>query len=131
MPRKTAKTGKRPGPRQDPIVLRFSERLREMRRARGLSQHDLARSAGVDPAYVGRLERGERAPGIDLVERLARALGAAAGEMLPSSPGDPEAVVREQARRRFESILKKADRETLLLLLPVMALVDDALDRGR
>jgi transcriptional regulator with XRE-family HTH domain len=85
----------------------------------------------VDPAYVGRLERGERAPGIDLVERLARALGAAAGEMLPSSPGDPEAVVREQARRRFESILKKADRETLLLLLPVMALVDDALDRGR
>jgi transcriptional regulator with XRE-family HTH domain len=85
----------------------------------------------VDPAYVGRLERGERAPGIDLVERLARALGASAGEMLPTAPGDPEAVVREQARRRFESILKKADRETLLLLLPLMALVDDALDRGR
>ena len=57
----------------DEIVRRFGTRLREVRASRGMTQSDLADRANVSEAYVGRLERGRAAPGIDLVEKLARA----------------------------------------------------------
>lgn len=36
---------------------RFSELMKEFRQRGGLSQNELARRAGVDPAYVNRMER--------------------------------------------------------------------------
>lgn len=36
---------------------RFDELMRGFRQAAGLSQNELARRAGVDPAYVNRMER--------------------------------------------------------------------------
>ena len=49
-------------------------RLREARESRSLSHMQLARISGVSPAAVGYLERGEKLPRTDTVERLARAL---------------------------------------------------------
>jgi transcriptional regulator with XRE-family HTH domain len=54
----------------------FGEQLAAVRQAGGLSQHALAKAAGVDASYVNRLERGERqAPGVDLIRQFGRALG--------------------------------------------------------
>jgi len=45
-------------------------------RSRGsLSQRQLARSVGVTAAYISRIEHGERVPTLQLLERLADALG--------------------------------------------------------
>lgn len=49
-------------------------RLRAARESRGLSLMQLARISGVSPAAVSYLERGEKLPRTDTVERLARAL---------------------------------------------------------
>jgi transcriptional regulator with XRE-family HTH domain len=49
-------------------------------RSRGsLSQRELADAVGVSPAYISRIERGERVPSLQLVERVARALGVDVG----------------------------------------------------
>jgi transcriptional regulator with XRE-family HTH domain len=81
----------------------FGERLREVRLSRGMTQAELARQALVSAAYVGRLEGGGAAPGIDLVDRLARALGVQMSDLLPSSgPADTLEVLRAQAQRLFE-----------------------------
>jgi transcriptional regulator with XRE-family HTH domain len=48
------------------------QRLRQLRRQRGLSQEELADRAGVSVTTVGRLERRPNAP---CLGRLARALG--------------------------------------------------------
>ena len=104
------------------IVERFGGRLREVRTARGMTQHDLAEKAEVSPAYVGRLERGVAAPGIDLVERLAVALGTTAGDLLPAAePPDATGVLRDQAKRQFDALVQAADEHTLTLLVGLLA----------
>jgi transcriptional regulator with XRE-family HTH domain len=50
--------------------------LRRLRVGQGLSQETLAADAGVDRAYVGRLERELENPTIGLLDRLAKALSA-------------------------------------------------------
>jgi len=60
---------------QDVAMRLFAARLREVRVSRGMTQVELGRRAHVTASYVWRLESGGAAPGIDLVARLARALG--------------------------------------------------------
>ena len=55
---------------------RVAWNLRKLRVARGLSQEALAADAEVDRSYVGRLERAAENPTIDLLDKLAVALGA-------------------------------------------------------
>jgi transcriptional regulator with XRE-family HTH domain len=56
--------------------------LRKARNAKGLSQEALAHEADVDRTYVSALERSEYAATIDMVDKLARALGVEASALL-------------------------------------------------
>src|SRR5438552_1163611 len=116
--------------RHDEIVLLFAARLRELRRSRGLTQAELAREAHVTPTYIGRLESGGAAPGIDLVGRLANALGTTTHDLLPATaPPDTLAVLQERAQALFNGLLPTADRETLQMLCPLLARLAEAPDR--
>lgn len=109
---------------QSELVRRFAARLREVRAGRGMTQAALAHQAQVSEAYVGRLERGEAAPGIDLVDRLAQALGTTATDLMPAGdPPDTLVVLQGQARSLFDGLLQTADRETLLLLNPLLQML--------
>jgi transcriptional regulator with XRE-family HTH domain len=55
--------------------LSFGYRVRDLRRARGLSQEQLAEIAGLHRTYVSSLERGQRNVGLDNILALAAALG--------------------------------------------------------
>jgi transcriptional regulator with XRE-family HTH domain len=55
--------------------------LRRIRVKRGLSQERLAYDADVDRSYVGGLERQEENPTVDVLDRLAKTLGVAVGEL--------------------------------------------------
>lgn len=104
----------------------FAARLREIRLSRGMTQAELAHQGQVSEAYIGRLERAEGEPGIDLVDRLAKALGTTSADLLPTaSPPDELKVLQEQAKALFEGILESADRDTLLLLNPMLRLIAD------
>ena len=85
----------------------FGERLRDLRRAAGLTQEELASRAGLSPGAVGTLERGVRSrPYPHTVRALADALGVAEedrasllasvperGGDTPSVTGTPETSV--------------------------------------
>lgn len=60
----------------------LAKNLRRYRRERGFSQEELAHRAGIDRTYVSSLERQVYAAGIDVVERLALALGTGAADLL-------------------------------------------------
>lgn len=63
----------------DPAIARaFGEAVVAMRREAKISQENLALRAGVDRSYMGKLERGEGAPNIVAVVRIAAALGCSA-----------------------------------------------------
>lgn len=76
----------------------YGETLAAARQTAGLSQHALAKAAGVDASYVNRLERGERqAPDADLTRRFAAALAldpAAADALTVAGGGLPAALAR-------------------------------------
>jgi len=46
-------------------------RLARLRAERGLSQRAVALAAGVTPAHLSRIERGERRPSLQVLRRLA------------------------------------------------------------
>ncbi len=113
---------RRPRIQQADIVRLFAARLREVRRSRGMTQAELGDRASMAASYVGRLEAGGAAPGIDLVARLAAALGTTVHDLLPAGPPpDADAVLRQQAARQAEALIRAADRETLLMLNPLLA----------
>ncbi|WP_027399175.1 helix-turn-helix domain-containing protein [Anaerovorax odorimutans] len=58
----------------DNISKIIGERLRSYRRKAKMSQEILAELAGVHPTYIGQLERGEKNPTIESIEKISRAL---------------------------------------------------------
>lgn len=50
---------------------KFSERLRQLRTARALSQMDFSKQIGISKSSVNMYERGEREPGLETLERIA------------------------------------------------------------
>jgi transcriptional regulator with XRE-family HTH domain len=62
--------------------------LRKLRRARGFSQEELAHRAKIDRTYISSLERNLYAAGIDVVDRLGRALGVEAADLLRPPPAE-------------------------------------------
>ena len=63
-------------------------KLRAAREKLGMSQEDVAERAGVDRTYVSILERGQKSPTLDTLEKICAALGTL-----------PERVI-EAARRK-------------------------------
>mgnify|MGYP002738451952 FL=1 len=62
-------------------------RLKTLRRARGMSQEELAHRAGIDRTYISALERCVYYASIDVVDRLASALDVEAADLLKRPPG--------------------------------------------
>lgn len=52
----------------------LGRRIRELRRAKGLSQEAFADLCGLHRTYVGSIERGERNVAIDNIEKITLAL---------------------------------------------------------
>lgn len=95
-----------------------------------MTQAELARQARVTMSYIGRLEGAKATPGIDLADRLARALGTTIGDLLPTTtPPDSVGNLRQQAHKLFEDLVELADRETLQMLCPLLARLGDAAAR--
>ena len=50
---------------------KFSERFKELRSSRKLSQQELADKLGISKSSVNMYERGEREPGLEMLETIA------------------------------------------------------------
>jgi transcriptional regulator with XRE-family HTH domain len=86
------------------IRRRLGERIRRLRRAKGLSQEAFAERCELHRTYVGAIERGERNLAIDNLEKIAVALGLSLSELLdfsaaPGETGAPGGQRRPQQRK--------------------------------
>ena len=75
---------------------RLGRNLRRLRTDRGLSQEEFAEVLRIHRTYVGGLERGERNPSLQVVERLAQELRVDPVELLREA--DAEAGARPALR---------------------------------
>ncbi len=68
-------------PKQISVIDRFGERVRSLRKERGLSQEALAELSGLDRTYVSGIERGIRNVALRNIDALAKALHVSLAEL--------------------------------------------------
>ncbi len=64
------------------LLTRFAGTVRRMRAKKKLSQKALAKRVGISVSYVSMLERGQRSPPLETIEKMARALGVSPSSLL-------------------------------------------------
>ncbi len=67
-------------------LVTFGQRLRHLRRARGLTLGELAERVGRAPSVLSLLENGRREPKLSLIDQLASALSVPVAELLSRQP---------------------------------------------
>ena len=63
-------------------TIQFGKKLREVRLKKKLSQGDVSRILGVHRSYISGLERGRRNPSLLTIQKVAKALGVSAKELI-------------------------------------------------
>lgn len=66
----------------------ISERIRDLRTAKKLTQTDLAKLVGLTYIQIGRYETGKSAPSADVLNKMAEALGTTADYLMNGSDND-------------------------------------------
>lgn len=56
------------------IHQKIAANIRELRKKKQITQERLALEANLNRAYIGYIERGERKPSVETLERIARVL---------------------------------------------------------
>ncbi|QDU52227.1 anaerobic benzoate catabolism transcriptional regulator [Gimesia panareensis] len=64
------------------ILVRFGQRVRELRKEQGYSQENFAYACELDRTYVGGIERGERNLSLRNIERIADTLEISLTELM-------------------------------------------------
>jgi transcriptional regulator with XRE-family HTH domain len=89
----------------------FARNIRLVRLHAGMSQERMAAEAGLDRAFVGTLERGQRNISIDNIELIAKAIGSPAHELmdpdLPKLRGLDETLTRAPRTARPYPVRKR------------------------
>lgn len=81
-----------PGPGDElPAV---APQLRALRRRAGLTLEAAARSAGLSPAHLSRLETGQRQPSLPMLLALARIYGTTVSDLLGETVAERDSIVR-------------------------------------
>lgn len=95
----------------------LGRRVKELRKAKGLSQEALAERMEVHPKYLGSVERGEQNPTLEFLTKLAAALDV---ELVALFNYAWQQMSAAELRRRLHDLIDKADldrlRETLALM---------------
>lgn len=68
--------------RMGDIQRRLGKNVARLRKERGLSQEAFADHAGIHRTYISDIERGARNPTIEIVAKIAKALGVRPGTLL-------------------------------------------------
>ncbi|HUJ04718.1 MAG TPA: helix-turn-helix domain-containing protein [Streptosporangiaceae bacterium] len=89
-------------PKSELDLVLFGQRLRHLRRVRGLTLAELGERVGRAPSVLSLLENGRREPKLSLIEALAGALGVSSGELMrreaPSRRAQLEIALAEAQR---------------------------------
>ncbi|MFH1571219.1 MAG: helix-turn-helix transcriptional regulator [Gemmatimonadota bacterium] len=100
----------------------FGLRIRSLRRAQGWSQIELGERAGLDHTYIGGIERGERNPSLDAIQKLADGLGIDLGELFQYAA---KGVATDTSTMELLAILQGQDPNTIEHALALVQVLVD------
>lgn len=124
------------------IEMEFKERLKELRKRRGLSQVVLAERLGLSKSTIGAYETGDITPSLDALNLLADFFNVDINYLLGKEDGstyylDPEAAEianeiynRKDLRMLFDTTRKISEEDLQFIVRMVEGLKKDADDDG-
>ncbi|WP_318627802.1 helix-turn-helix transcriptional regulator [Paenibacillus polymyxa] len=105
------------------------ERIRTIRKAKGLTQQQLAELSGLDDAHIGSVERGERNFSIDTLEKVLTALNVSISELMFSKGHmTKDETIRQEAIDEFVALTSRLNEEQIGILRRVSKEVSRAFD---
>jgi transcriptional regulator with XRE-family HTH domain len=99
----------------------LGNRIRQLRKQKGLNQDQVAEAAGIDPKSLSRIECGVFNPSIDTLQGLATALGA---EMQDFFFSDAD-WTRLQKGYLLEALSKATDKQIVEIVSAVRKVLDE------
>lgn len=94
---------------------KYGERLRKLRKERGLSQEEVALRADITPSYYGQLERGTANPTVSMLEKICAVMGFSISNIFTESNTNLLGI-DEFSLRVLQQLYGKTDREKELAL---------------
>ena len=108
------------------IAQQVGDRVRQLRAACGLTQAQLAEKPGMATQAVSRIERGERSPTLETLDKLAAALGVGLGELADAGQTLPRpTALPDDIRGVAESLVGQPAAMRARVARVVAALLDE------
>lgn len=105
--------------------MNLGDNMMLLRKKKGVSQAELGKTIGTSGDVVGRYERGDITPSIDVVSKIADALDVSIDYLV----GKTDILLDKTVLKRMLDIQKLSDKDRELILFTLDALLRDA--KGR
>lgn len=104
--------------KRDKISYAVGQRIKMFRTERKISQEELALSSDIYPAYLGRLERGERCPTVETIYKVCEGLKISMSDLLDFDVDvNPTS---EEAKHRIEKAMSGLSDEEALRIADIV-----------
>ncbi len=107
----------------------FGSKLKECRSEKGLSQTELAKQIDTYHSIIGKYERDEVKPTIDVVKKLANVLDTTVGYLLGETE-ERELLKDPTMLRRLNDIAKFPDKDKDCILYTLDAMINNVKLKG-
>ena len=101
----------------------LGKRVKSIRTQLGLSQEELAFRCGMHASHIGFLERGQRNPSLDTLERISLGLGVSLSELFDFE-NEPQVQTQDETINKiisYASTLTPIEKKHLLLITKAFA----------
>lgn len=100
----------------------FGKKLRECRETKGLSQNAFAKALGIHHSIIGKYERDEVKPTVDVVKSMANALDTTVGYLLGETQ-DQDILKDQDMLKRLNDIANFSADERSHILFALDAMI--------
>lgn len=97
----------------------FGNRLKIVREEKGFKREEVAKHIGTSAAIIGRYERGERTPSVDIAKKIAEALDVSLDYLV----GDTTVLLKDKKMLYRLEVLQKVNpvhKDRILYMLDLM-----------
>jgi len=102
----------------------LGERLKALREQKNLSQGDVEKRTGLLRCYISRVENGHTVPGVDTIEKLARALEVPMYRLFTDDENVKKPSLPTEATRS-RAVNSKQDRDVRVLAKLLARMTDE------
>jgi len=113
----TAESTTHTPPATSALLTTVGNKIRTMRKEKGMTLAQLSEITGLSPAIVSQIERGLANPSFTTLAQLAHGLDIPVGKFFIGQPDTKSPVVRKHERRNLVGVTKKSMGEAVYELL--------------